>query len=54
MGNAEASKTSWYQDTDMGDPNDSTAYNSIAPQVPFLNIGMTGSLIIESQGQLCE
>ena len=44
---------SWYQDTSNGDPMDSVAYNGIAPQVPFLSIGLIGSLIIESsQGQL--
>jgi hypothetical protein len=33
---------------------DSVPYNSISLQVPFLSIGLIGSLIIESsQGQLC-
>ena len=43
---AEMPKTSWYEDTDQYDPNDSIAYDSIAPQVPFLSIGLIGSLII--------
>ena len=48
-------KPSWYEDTDQYDPNDSVAYDSIAPQVPFLSIGLIGSLIIESkQGQFCD
>ena len=52
---AEMPKPSWYDDTDQYDPNDSIAYDSIAPQVPFLSIGLIGSLIIESkQGQFCD
>ena len=52
---AETPKPSWYEDTDQYDPNDSVAYDSIAPQVPFLSIGLIGSLIIESkQGQFCD
>ena len=49
----EQRKNSWYNDTSYGDPMDSVAYDSIAPQVPFLSIGLIGSLIIKSsQGQL--
>ena len=46
-------KHSWHDDASNGDVMDSVAYDHIAPQVPFLSIGLIGSLIIESsQGQL--
>ena len=46
---------SWHADASNGDVMDSMAYDHIPPQVPFLSIGLIGSLIIESsQGQLCD
>jgi hypothetical protein len=42
-----------YKSIDEGDTGDFTCDDHISPQVPFLSIGLIGSLIIESQGQFC-